>query len=178
MSWTLGRQKWFLKKELKLTAFKKHSIAQNMKEVKTLLNHVNYYRRFTKILLKTFNAPDRAHRKSVFSLKSMCTTSFESIKSVLCSVSVFVHFSLDAEVLVATHASNCGVGAVIEQPNTSGVGFVANAAKTLNSAKSKLCGPQRRIACNRRLTPTVAHIFASKKFLSVYRSPSPKIPKT
>lgn len=121
----------------KVEAIRKMPYPKNVKEIEAFMGMIQYYGKFIPNL-STLSAPLNAlRRKDVkweWSLKEK--NAVDKIKEILVSAEVLAHYNPEIEIVLATDASEYGIGAVIyhRYPDNN-ERVIAYASRTLNSAE-------------------------------------------
>ena len=99
-----------------MKAIREMPIPRNVKEVRTFLGMVNYYRRFTKDLSGIVEPLTKLLRKNVkFVISAEAKESFEKCKSILTTSPVLKYPDFQRPFIITTDASNVALGAVLSQ---------------------------------------------------------------
>lgn len=110
---------------------------KNVKEVEAFLGKVNYYNKFITRFSDKCKPLNRLRQKSItWNWSSDCQSAFDQLKKDISNATILAHFDPKLPVVLATDASNYGVGAVILHRYTDGSERpIAHASKTLSSAE-------------------------------------------
>lgn len=121
----------------KLKAIKELPKPENVTQLKSFLGTVNYYNRFVNNISAVL-APlyDLLKKDSPWNWTSSCQKAFESIKTVLMSENVLVHFNPNLPINLTVDSSNYGLGAVLSHVFANGTEKpICYASKTLSKAE-------------------------------------------
>ena len=114
----------------KLTAVADILLPSNIKEVRTFLGLIGYYRRFISNYATVAQPLTELTSKeycSNFDWTDECTAAFDKLKQLLCSVPILCYPDFDREFILQTDSFDVGLGAVLSHKHV-----VAYASKTLS----------------------------------------------
>ena len=113
---------------------------KNAREVRRWLGKINFYYKFIENASEKLEPLHKLLRKNTrFKWSEECDRSFEQTKEHLCSSPVLAIYDQDKEVFIFTDASDYGTGAVLKQPDESGVLHpVAYFSKRLSPNQKKM----------------------------------------
>lgn len=120
----------------KIMAIKKFPIPKTVKEIKSFLGLVGYYRKFIKNfakLTKPMTSCLKKDRKIIHNAEFI--NSFETCKNVLINDPILQHPDFTKPFLLTTDASNYAIGAVLSQGPVGTDLPIAYASRTLNPAE-------------------------------------------
>lgn len=124
--------------ECSVEAIKLLKRPQNLQELQAFLGKINYYGRFIS------NLPEKAHplhallKKSVeFKWTDACEKAFEVLKSDIICATKLSHFDESKPLILATDASQYGVGAALMQMQDGVEKPLAHASKTLTETQKR-----------------------------------------
>lgn len=98
----------------KIAAIEKMPEPKNIKELESFIGKINYYHKFINNLSRIVVLLNILRRKNhVFEWGKLQQTAFQNLKNSLSSATKLVHYNRDMPLLLATDASQYGIGAVI-----------------------------------------------------------------
>ena len=108
-----------------------------VKELECFLGKINYYGQFVKDVSSISEPLNNLRRKDVkWCWDKACSNAFEELKNRLAKATLLVHYDPKAELLLATDASNYGIGAVLLHKDSFGNERpIAHASKSLSVAE-------------------------------------------
>ena len=121
-------------------------VPRNKKELRSFLGLCTFYRKFVKDFA-TIAAPLHWLTKDnvEFSWDEKCTAAFKHLKHVLTHSPVLAYPNPDAEFILDTDASSCGIGAVLSQ-NTDGVErVIAYYSRSMAPSERNYCTTRREL---------------------------------
>lgn len=120
----------------KLKAILNTPTPSNVGELRSFIGMIMYYSKFIKNL-STMLAPLYELLKvgSKYVWSSQCHRAFDSVKKVLTSSEVLMHYSPELPLVLTADASSVGVGAVLSQVTAAGERPVAYASRSLTTAE-------------------------------------------
>ena len=112
---------------------------KNVKELEAFIGKVNYYGKFLSNFSAKCEPLNRLRRHSVkWNWSTECQVAFDRLKADMANATTLVHFDPKLPLILATDASNYGIGAVILHRDVDGSERpIAHASKTLTSAEQK-----------------------------------------
>ena len=117
-----------------ITALERLPQPQNIQETKAFLGKINYYGRFIHNLADKAAPLNRLLCKNaVFQWTPQCSESFEQLKRDVIRATTLTHFDASKPLILATDASQYGIGAVLLQREDGIERPIAHASKTLNA---------------------------------------------
>ena len=135
--------------ETKIIAVKEFPRPQSVKEVRTFLGLVTFYRKHVKnmaIICRPLTALTRKDRQQ-FTWSSECEEAFAKVKQLLVSAPLLHPPNLEKDFFLWTDASEQGFGAVLEQEDENGIRHpVAYASRPTNSAEMKYAPTELEVA--------------------------------
>lgn len=142
--------------KLSVEAIKLLKKPENVTEVQAFLGKINYYRCFIKNLADLANPLYMLLKKNcVFKWTSECENAFEKLKNEIINATKLTHYDSLKPLILATDASNKGIGAVLMQKHDGIEKPIAHASKTLTETQQKYSQIERE---------ALAIIFGVKKF--------------
>jgi len=122
---------------LKIHAVQNMPDPTNVKEVKSFLGLVSYYRRFIANCSQIAAPLTKLLKKGeIFRWSPDQQTSFNDLKQALISEPILIHPNFDRPFIIQTDSSYCGIGAVLSQISDDGKEHpVAFASRTLKPAE-------------------------------------------
>ena len=135
--------------ETNIIAVKEFPRPQSVKEVRTFLGLVNFYRKHVKnmaIICRPLTALTRKDRQQ-FTWSPECEEAFAKVKQLLVSAPLLHPPNLEKDFFLWTDASEQGFGAVLEQEDENGIRHpVAYASRPTNSAEMKYAPTELEVA--------------------------------
>ena len=121
----------------KIDAIKNAPTPKDVSQLRAFLGMLNYYHRFLPDVATVLEPLHELLRKgTAWKWNSEQQEAFESAKELLQSAKLLVHFNPDLELIIASDASNYGIGAVLSHKMPDGterpIGYVS---RSLNSAE-------------------------------------------
>ena len=142
--------------KLSVEAVKKLKIPENVTEVQAFLGKINYYRCFIKNLAELANPLYMLLKKDCeFKWTSDCESAFQKLKNEIINATKLSHYDSSKPLILATDASNKGIGAVLMQKHNGIEKPIAHASKTLTETQRRYSQIERE---------ALAIIFGVKKF--------------
>ncbi|CAN6560268.1 unnamed protein product [Malus baccata var. baccata] len=130
----------------------------SVREVRSFLGHVVFYRRFIKDFSKVAQPLCRLLQKEVaFEFTKACTTSFNQLKELLTTAPIIVPPDWSAPFELMCDASDYALGAVLEQRKDKRPHVIYYASRTLNDAHLNYSSTEKEL---------LAVVFALDKFRS------------
>jgi hypothetical protein len=116
-----------------ITAIEKLPIPQNLQEVKAFLGKINYYGRFINDLASKAAPLNRLLCKGAkFEWSDDCNKAFNKLKSDIIRTTKLTHYDERSPLILATDASQYGIGATLSMATNGTERPIAHASKTLN----------------------------------------------
>lgn len=133
----------------KVDAIVETPVPNNAAELRSFLGLVEYYAKFVPHLAEMVEPMRALLRKDQgFTWSAEVDNSFRAVKSVLSSDLVLQMFDPALPIIISTDASECGLGAVLQQRAGHTLRTVAFASRTLSSAERKYAvGEREALAC-------------------------------
>ena len=121
-----------------IDAIKRLPKPTNLRELQAFLGKINYYGRYI-ARMSDKAAPLYAMLKKdvAFNWDAKCDTAFEQLKGDVIDATRLAHFDDSKPLILATDASNNGVGAVLLQEIDGGEVPIAHASKTLTDSQKR-----------------------------------------
>ena len=121
----------------KVSAIRNAPPPSNTKELRSLLGLINYYHRFIPNSATLLQPLNKLLRKGVrWCWGSECQDALNKVKEIITSSDVLVHYSTEKPLVLATDASDHGVGAVLSHITESGEERpIAFASRSLTSSE-------------------------------------------
>ena len=140
----------------RLAAIAKMPAPSNLKELESFLGKINYYGKFIPQFSEMAEPLNRLRRKGEkFIFDGDCVRAFLGLKKLLVSPQVLAHYTPNLPVILATDASDVGLGAVLSQKFAEGERPIAFASATLKPAERNYSQIEKE---------GLAIIFGLKKF--------------
>lgn len=141
----------------KIASFHSLPIPKTGKQVESFLGMANYLRDYVPLYARICAPLEKLRKLKVIGAEwtAACQRSFDLIKSVLSQAPTLAQADPNLPLLVATDASQYGVGAVLYQTDQGKNRFIAFASKALNPAQVNYPATRREL---------LAVIFAVSKF--------------
>ena len=99
-----------------MEAIKQLKRPENVSEVQAFLGKINYYRAFVRNLAEVANPLYQLLKKDhVFNWTTNCERAFERLKADIINASKLCHYNPHKQLILATDASQNGVGSVLRQ---------------------------------------------------------------
>ena len=116
-----------------IEAIEKLPVPQNLQEVKAFLGKINYYGRFICNLASKAAPLNKLTCKGVkFTWTEECHRAFTNLKSELIQTTKLTHYDENSPLILATDASQYGIGATLSVEINGVEKPIAHASKTLN----------------------------------------------
>ena len=132
--------------EEKVRAIKEMPVPRNVKEVRTFLGMMGYYRKFVANLAKKTEPLTALLRKGVkFNVSPEVIESVNRCKEELCSAPVLGFPDFNKPFLLTTDASQEAVGAVLSQPSQDGDRPIAYGSRKLTQAERRYSTIEREL---------------------------------
>ena len=121
----------------RVEAIVKMPIPQNVKEMEAFIGKVNYYNKFISNFSNKCKPLNNLRQSNVkWHWNDECQEAFDNLRQEISSVTILVHFDSKLPIILATDASNHGLGAVIMHRYPDGSEYpIAHASKTLTVAE-------------------------------------------
>ena len=141
----------------RLRAIEKMPEPTNIKELESFLGKVNYYCKFIPNFSALAEPLNNLRRKDTkFNFDQNCTKAFKELKKILMSTQILAHFDPKLPIILATDASDGGVGAVISHRYSDNTERpIAYASMTLNKSERNYSQVEKE---------ALAIIYGVKKF--------------
>ena len=112
---------------------------KNVREVEAFIGKINYYGQFISNFSDKCKPMNRLRRTNVlWNWSEECQNAFNDLKREICQATTLVHFDAKLPIILATDASNYGLGAVIMHRYQDGIERpIAYASKTLTDAEQR-----------------------------------------
>lgn len=123
--------------EERVEAIKNFPIPKNVKDVESFLGKINYYGSFIPDMSTVCEPLNMLRRKETkFKWTEICNDAFDKLKLSLAEATMLVHYDPSVPLVLATDASDYGIGAVLlhQYPDKTEKP-IAHASKTLNPAE-------------------------------------------
>ena len=139
-----------------IDAIKQLKKPENVQEVQAFLGKINYYGKFIENLAEKANPLYALLKKMAkFEWTEDCQAAFENLKEDIISATKLSHYDETKQLILATDASQRGIGAVLLQMQNDEERPIAHASKTLSPAQQRYSQIERE---------ALAIIFGVKKF--------------
>ena len=121
----------------RVTAILGLPIPKNVKELEAFIGKMNYYGKFVPNFSDLCQSLNRLRKNDVqWTWTDQCQSSFQQLKRHLAESTTLVHFDRQLPIILATDASNYGIGAVLMHRYPDGSERpIDHASKTLSSAE-------------------------------------------
>ena len=111
---------------------------ENVSEVQAFLGKINYYRNFVKNLVEMANPLyDLLKKDCVFKWTEKCENAFRVLKNEIINATKLSHFDSSKSLILATDASNQGIGACLMQEFDGIETPIADASKTQTKTQKR-----------------------------------------
>ena len=142
--------------KLSVESIKNLKRPENVSEVQAFLGKINYYRAFVKNLAEVASPLYELLKKNCdYKWTVNCENAFQKLKSDVINATNLSHFDSDKPLILATDASNKGIGAVLMQEHEGVETPLAHASKTLTDTQKRYSQIERE---------ALAIVFGVKKF--------------
>ena len=150
----------------------------NMKQVRVLLGHTGYYRKFIRYYSDmTYPLEELLREDQYFDWKYECNISFQTLKMKLVQAPILRFPNWSTKYHVQIDASSLAIGAILTQPGDDGMDYpIVYSSRKLNKAERNYQTMQRESFPNCLCTTKVSTLPTSQPFHFLYRLPSIKIP--
>ena len=129
---------------------------ENVQEVQAFLGKINYYERFIQNLSEKASPLYSLLKKSLkFEWTNDCQVAFQKLKTDVISATKLSHYDETKSLILATDASQRGIGAVLMQKQNDEERPIAHASKMLSSTQQRCSQFERR---------ALSIIYGVKKF--------------
>ncbi|CAF1667312.1 unnamed protein product, partial [Adineta ricciae] len=121
----------------RVTTIQNLPVPKDVKQVEAFIGKINYYGKFIQNFSNLCSPLNRLRQKDVkWNWDASCQKAFDVLKKQLSEATLLVHFDQHLPLILATDASNYGIGAVLMHRYSDGSEKpIAHASKTLNSAE-------------------------------------------
>jgi hypothetical protein len=126
----------------KLEAVKSWPRPNDKQQLRSFLGLCTYYRRFISKLAPN-SLSKLTEEKRTFEWAAEAEAAFQALKEALCMAPVLGYPRLGEKFIVATDASNVGIGGVLSQVQDGSERVVAYCSKTLSKAERNYCVTRR-----------------------------------
>lgn len=130
----------------KIKAVTEFKTPKNEKEIKSFLGLAGYYRRFIKNFSNiTFPLTKLLRKNETFKWTAIQNSSFENLKTLLCSERLLQYPDSTKPFILTTDASNYAIGSVLFQGEPPNDLPIAYASRSLNKAESNYSTTEKEL---------------------------------